>query len=450
MTQREFDSQTKQGPSWVNAQHEARETNPNSKFILGWSQLQQSKILPPISTGLPEPTQNPTARRSSFERPVGDDFNGFHSGDSSEMNKSHDNQDNASFFTSESFFSETGNSRRPVSDNFFKPARHSFQEFFPMHRNSSSEIANFSSSFLDMTDHFDKFSLEQYDPRASVGSRGSNGSQGKQPQIASNLYKTELCKSFVETGACRYGNKCQFAHGVEELRGVCRGPKYKTKICKKFHTHGYCNYGTRCTYIHISPHDDEKERTKNLLANGYTIESPTSSRHNSFSSTEPPVFALSPTSAIPQATGPPPLFRNSFPASPTQGMHASPSTHPMYNQHLSSTGQSANLIPQPSLIPQPTLMAQNMSATSSSALPLPPQTNAMPIHHQSSIPPSQYNQFTPAYNSSPQNTSNFASGDSASSPSAHLFPPQGKSAEMNDLYSLVSDIISEARTPYEH
>jgi hypothetical protein len=32
------------------------------------------------------------------------------------------------------------------------------------------------------------------------------------------LYKSELCRSWSETGSCRYGPKCQFAHGEEELR----------------------------------------------------------------------------------------------------------------------------------------------------------------------------------------------------------------------------------------
>jgi len=44
-----------------------------------------------------------------------------------------------------------------------------------------------------------------------------------------NLYKTEFCQSWMETGICRYGNKCQFAHGKEELRPVIRHPKYKTE-----------------------------------------------------------------------------------------------------------------------------------------------------------------------------------------------------------------------------
>jgi len=68
--------------------------------------------------------------------------------------------------------------------------------------------------------------------------------------LAQNRYKTELCKSFTETGNCRYGTKCQFAHGKEEVRGLLRHPKYKTETCKTFHSTGTCPYGTRCRFIH--------------------------------------------------------------------------------------------------------------------------------------------------------------------------------------------------------
>lgn len=40
-----------------------------------------------------------------------------------------------------------------------------------------------------------------------------------------SLYKTELCRSWEEKGSCRYGPKCQFAHGEEELKKVQRHPK---------------------------------------------------------------------------------------------------------------------------------------------------------------------------------------------------------------------------------
>lgn len=67
-----------------------------------------------------------------------------------------------------------------------------------------------------------------------------------------NLYKTELCRSWIETGLCRYGHKCQFAHGEHELRPVLRHPKYKTEICKTFSTTGSCPYGPRCRFIHTA------------------------------------------------------------------------------------------------------------------------------------------------------------------------------------------------------
>jgi hypothetical protein len=89
---------------------------------------------------------------------------------------------------------------------------------------------------------------------------GSNGtmpsSQDPHANLPSNLYKTELCRSFEETGTCRYGSKCQFAHGYAELRPAPRHPKYKTEICKTFHSVGTCPYGTRCRFIHTSPSDN--------------------------------------------------------------------------------------------------------------------------------------------------------------------------------------------------
>jgi len=65
-----------------------------------------------------------------------------------------------------------------------------------------------------------------------------------------DLYKTELCRSFEETGSCRYGIRCQFAHGKAELKPVGRHPRYKTKLCRTFHTRGFCAYGSRCHFIH--------------------------------------------------------------------------------------------------------------------------------------------------------------------------------------------------------
>eukprot|EP00924_Labyrinthula_sp_SR-Ha-C_P009208 augustus_masked-scaffold_2-processed-gene-16.44-mRNA-1 protein AED:0.32 eAED:0.32 QI:0/-1/0/1/-1/1/1/0/403 len=65
-----------------------------------------------------------------------------------------------------------------------------------------------------------------------------------------NLYKTELCRKWETTGTCRYGAKCQFAHGRAELRTLVRHPLYKTTQCKSFQATGQCRYGSRCRFIH--------------------------------------------------------------------------------------------------------------------------------------------------------------------------------------------------------
>ncbi|XP_066552596.1 mRNA decay activator protein ZFP36L2 isoform X2 [Amia ocellicauda] len=78
----------------------------------------------------------------------------------------------------------------------------------------------------------------------------SEGQQKPGAQVNSTRYKTELCRPFEESGACKYGDKCQFAHGYHELRSLSRHPKYKTEPCRTFHTIGFCPYGPRCHFIH--------------------------------------------------------------------------------------------------------------------------------------------------------------------------------------------------------
>lgn len=68
--------------------------------------------------------------------------------------------------------------------------------------------------------------------------------------VNTSRYKTELCRPFEEFGVCKYGDKCQFAHGMAELRSLARHPKYKTELCRTYHTVGFCPYGPRCHFVH--------------------------------------------------------------------------------------------------------------------------------------------------------------------------------------------------------
>jgi len=86
---------------------------------------------------------------------------------------------------------------------------------------------------------------------------------------ASSRYKTELCRPFEESGQCKYGDKCQFAHGMHELRNMSRHPKYKTDLCRTFHTTGYCPYGARCHFVHNN--EEQRRRRQPLGSAGEPI-----------------------------------------------------------------------------------------------------------------------------------------------------------------------------------
>lgn len=92
--------------------------------------------------------------------------------------------------------------------------------------------------------------------------QSSSLNTGKQINYA--RYKTELCRQFNENGDCKYGDKCQFAHGPIDLKDVNRHPKYKTDFCKTFHSKGFCPYGPRCHFLHDL---NEKFEPNNSLNN---------------------------------------------------------------------------------------------------------------------------------------------------------------------------------------
>ncbi|OMO59453.1 Zinc finger, CCCH-type [Corchorus capsularis] len=71
------------------------------------------------------------------------------------------------------------------------------------------------------------------------------------------MFKTELCNKWQETGACPYGNHCQFAHGIEELRPVIRHPRYKTEVCRMVLAGDNCPYGHRCHFRHALTEDEK-------------------------------------------------------------------------------------------------------------------------------------------------------------------------------------------------
>jgi len=91
--------------------------------------------------------------------------------------------------------------------------------------------------------------INHADNHSSASSTTSSNGSG-QTKVNTSRYKTELCRPFSEHGTCKYGEKCQFAHGQGELRSVTRHPKYKTDLCRTYHSVGFCPYGPRCHFVH--------------------------------------------------------------------------------------------------------------------------------------------------------------------------------------------------------
>nr|XP_017249306.1 PREDICTED: uncharacterized protein LOC108220134 [Daucus carota subsp. sativus] len=121
-------------------------------------------------------------------------------------------------------------------------------------------------------------------------SGGSSSSGGK------SFYKTEICRSWEDFGTCRYGAKCQFAHGKEELRPTrfFNKSKSETQICRAYSS-GTCSYGSQCRFSH--------EQT-NSPASGtdspFTLASRTVSQNNSpASATDSPIPASKTQAVLP-------------------------------------------------------------------------------------------------------------------------------------------------------
>ncbi|XP_045583448.1 uncharacterized protein [Procambarus clarkii] len=81
-------------------------------------------------------------------------------------------------------------------------------------------------------------------------------------------YKTELCRSYQVHGYCKYGVRCNYAHGLQQLRGAAHHGKYKTRNCQSYHQTGFCRYGARCSFIH----DPEEGVLKCSIANKEVLE----------------------------------------------------------------------------------------------------------------------------------------------------------------------------------
>jgi len=73
----------------------------------------------------------------------------------------------------------------------------------------------------------------------------------QRPKPAKANAKTALCKTFMNTGACPYGDKCTFAHGVEDLQKVAH-------VCWWYNNGGCSKSAEDCKYRHEEHNDMRK------------------------------------------------------------------------------------------------------------------------------------------------------------------------------------------------
>uniref|UniRef100_A0A3B4T9Z3 mRNA decay activator protein ZFP36 n=1 Tax=Seriola dumerili TaxID=41447 RepID=A0A3B4T9Z3_SERDU len=190
-------------------------------FTKNFMKLNLDDGLLPAQTQPKVPGQSRLNRSASFFSPPSPPESSSHSLSSEHVN----NDDNGSPFWSSNIWSQG-----PVS----KPKQ------LPFRPDRSMSLTESSSSLLSSFGQ-----LKNHEAFPSVPATTTIP-----PMLSSNRYKTELCRGFQETGSCKYGSKCQFAHGEAELRGLYRHPKYKTEPCRTFYNFGYCPYGSRCHFIH--------------------------------------------------------------------------------------------------------------------------------------------------------------------------------------------------------
>lgn len=120
------------------------------------------------------------------------------------------------------------------------------------------------------------YTQTQYDAVSEASTDGDDqlmsvpcGMASKRKNIANNKIKSSLCKNFSEKGHCPYGQKCQFAHGIDELRCNVDENSYKTKPCNAFWKKGCCTYGHRCNFSHLVAPSDLVFPENNKVRGGF-------------------------------------------------------------------------------------------------------------------------------------------------------------------------------------
>ncbi|KAK8518981.1 hypothetical protein V6N12_012215 [Hibiscus sabdariffa] len=152
------------------------------------------------------------------------------------------------------------------------------------------------------------------------------------------FYKSEICRAWEEFGHCRYGSKCQFAHGKEDVRPTCFPFRTKSEVYKSYASTVPNAFGSKPRLLHpltettaIITQKDSPTRPEETIFNFLSTVQPETTRPNTNFTMKPKTNKISPTSTIranwsPQDDGIDVTLLASFPAKPHQrrtSMHTS-------------------------------------------------------------------------------------------------------------------------------
>ena len=149
------------------------------------------------------------------------------------------------------FYEETNSSKKDKNNyrNKFNDNSYQFITSFPYPENKVPRKISGASEGASTSD---ENSSEKKNTKKTFQKKNKNKIPFKcEAKDFKVKYKTELCKNFEINGYCKYGDKCAYAHGIENLRSkVTNTTAYRTKKCVQFFEQGYCPYGSRCQFAH--------------------------------------------------------------------------------------------------------------------------------------------------------------------------------------------------------
>ena len=61
-----------------------------------------------------------------------------------------------------------------------------------------------------------------------------------------------------DNGVCHFGDMCNYAHSIQELKPAALPAKYKTTLCRRLWEKGTCSNGDQCSSSHnLRPNEAE-------------------------------------------------------------------------------------------------------------------------------------------------------------------------------------------------